>query len=649
MAGKVTPEFLKKLKEANNLLSIVGEVVVLRKSGANYTGLCPFHNERSPSFSVSERKQVYHCYGCKKGGDVVNFLQDLQGLSFMEAVELLAERGQVALPAGVSKGDPEAEDQRKTAFRLNRFASAYFHKNYLNSPELQRFFVSRGVDAETAAAFYVGYAPPGWDGLAQHLTQAKAPMPLAEKIGLIRPGQRGMIDHFRNRAIFPISDLRGRVVGFGGRALSSEDSPKYLNSSDSPLFQKSKVLFALFQAQKHIREEGSVIIVEGYFDTVALWRAGIKNVVATCGTALTVDHLKLLSRLAPKIILFFDPDNAGKQAELRAMELGLGLGLTLYGAKVSEAMDRDADELLYGNNGRDFDRSLALIRSAFAEAEVLLDREIQAQVAMIDASRAETKVQCVKEVARLLGHFSDSVGAKVRAGELAKQLGVPPALLLPSAGAAGPRPVAFKAPPIAPVPKPAPTAATSSKPAQTLSASDTKLFESFIKAARDPKRSAEIRQKFDENGLKALPPEVQPGDHWQLFAHPALNALLRAIVAGRISADDFLATGWEVLPPECSEDRQLKAYLTELTLRLEAPADEPPPAEEYDPELGPELERLLHQLVSKRWAQFSQQIKAKLASEKAKSDVSYQAELMQEYLDVQRKLKEFNFFHNPEI
>ena len=367
---RISPEVLAKVKEAVELIEVIGEHVVLRKAGREYVGLCPFHNERSGSFYVNADKQVYHCHGCQAAGDVVRFVQEIHGVSFIEAVQELADRARIKLPSellreveGMNPEEAKVREARlekiSLASRLNRFVAEFYFQKLKQTPLAMSYLTRRGLTADWIRHFYVGYATKEWDSLSRFLTEKKAPMALAEELGLIRkstrqdprPGESGYFDLFRNRVMFPILDTRGRVVGFGGRTLPGGDdaadpkSPKYLNSSDSLLFKKSRIAYGLFQAQKHIREKDEVVFVEGYFDVTALHSAGFAHAVATCGTALTPEHVDLVKRFGKKFILLFDADKAGEAATLRAMELGLELGMVFHGAKMPSGLD--PDEVLF--------------------------------------------------------------------------------------------------------------------------------------------------------------------------------------------------------------------------------------------------------------------------------------------------------------
>ena len=675
----ISPDLLQKLKTAISITEIVGEHVVLRKSGANYVGLCPFHSERTPSFSVSETKQLYHCYGCKKGGDLINFVMEILGVSFQEAVEELAEKTRVALPDNWSRdseGDPnspanEGEKRERAqraklalAFKLNRFVAAFFHHSLRQFPKANEYLTARGVPYDLVDTFYVGAANDSWDSLATHLVQRKAPLELASELGLIRQSQKafnqssnsGYFDLLRNRLIFPILNLRGKVAGFGGRALGDE-SPKYLNSPESLLFQKSKLAFGLFQAQKHIREQDELILVEGYFDVMAMHALGYKNTVATCGTALSLDHLKIFKRLASKVIVLFDADQAGIEATERAMEIGLEYGWALSGALLPDGMD--PDNLYYDNQlGRVRLDGKEQMASLIGGAKALLDTRIEAELKLGNRS-PEDRVLALKKIGSWLGRFTDPVGREVRIQWIEKEMGVSRSLIqetmAPYSATNTKTPVAAStsshsghamqnaAPaqrypsqnsrPAGPgqlqILKVPPKKSTQKSLLTQLSATDKILLAGLFLESR----YFEAFQKAQDN----LPPQVK------------LSVLMEYLPAREWL--DSLFEGIEALSPEGSlklirlnaeaslfelSDSVLKAFLTE-TFFAENSA-----AMGFDMK---DYQRALTQRFKKIWARFSQQIKRAVAHAESQQDVERYTSLMKEYLDVQRKMKEFiNFY-----
>ena len=317
--------FADRVKQQADIVRVVGEYVRLKKNGQNFTGLCPFHSEKTPSFAVHPVKQIYHCFGCGVGGDVFKFVMEMDKCEFMEAVQAVADKCGIAIPRSRDRSPEERREQqqRTTLVELHREAAAFFARQLENTSEgkaARGYLADRGLDAEAIARFGLGYAPSGGDALLRHL-KAKYPEKVVELAGLASRDASGRpYDRFRRRIIFPISNESGKVVAFGGRALG-DDLPKYLNSPETPIYIKSSVLYHLDRAKEAIRSADAAILVEGYMDTIAVARAGIGNVVASCGTSLTESQVKLLSRFTRRVIVNYDPDTAGQAATERSLSI----------------------------------------------------------------------------------------------------------------------------------------------------------------------------------------------------------------------------------------------------------------------------------------------------------------------------------------
>jgi DNA primase len=316
---------ISEIKNAADIVDIVSETVLLKKAGKNYIGLCPFHSEKTPSFTVSPDKQIFHCFGCSTGGNIFNFLMKQEGLTFPEAVRHLAKRYSVDIPdRTLSPEQKRRLSEREELLDLNRRAMGYYHQALLNDVTGQKarsYLVKRGISQQTIDTFKLGYARDGWDNLLGFFSHKRISTALLHKSGLILPrkNKSGNYDRFRNRVIFPIFDVNGQVVGFGGRVLD-DALPKYLNSPETPVYNKSRSLYGIHQAREKCRAVGTVYIVEGYLDLLALHQHGIENAVATLGTALTIDHVKLLTRYARRMILVYDSDEAGIRSAQRCIE-----------------------------------------------------------------------------------------------------------------------------------------------------------------------------------------------------------------------------------------------------------------------------------------------------------------------------------------
>lgn len=643
---KISPEFLTRVKAAVNLVDIVGEHVVLRKSGSNLSGLCPFHSERTPSFSVSPQKQVYHCYGCKKGGDVVSFMIDMHGLSFIEAVEELAERSKIALPSEWKHHSNEnlSEEERKkleaarerasVGFRLNRFAAQAFHTRLSKDPQAQSYLRKRGVTEELIRSFYVGVTPNEWESLSLHLQKAKAPLNLAADLGLISPSQKGALsqtgyfDLFRGRIVFPILDLRGRISGFGGRQIEDDPekkNPKYLNSRESAWFHKSKVLFGLFQAQKHIREQDAAILVEGYFDVVALHRAGFQNAVATCGTAMTADHLKILNRFASRIIVLFDRDRAGIEATEKAMLLGLEHGVLLHSAKLPSEKDPD-EYLLDSASGNLLQDRIETLRAALQNSKPILDSEADQLVE--DAKQGpEQKTRVIKQLSAWLSALKDPIAKTVRAQHFSQALSIDMKLLVgetvsgirpssaPSFGQSSPgRPY-----PNASVKMPQ-NRSSARAPMRGKPNTASNAEKIFIFGLSRPDEMAPVIEEI----RCQLPPESRLD---QLFTHPSAQEYVQR----------FLEEGPSVFqsPSEVSlKDPELLSWLTAIWT---GHSSEPSRLE---------VRSAGASLLKSFWARFSQQVKSEMREAEAQKNTGLHEKLMQDYLDLQRKIKELSSLYD---
>jgi len=349
----VSDDILFKIKEANDIIDVISSRMRLQKAGKNYTGLCPFHAEKSPSFSVNPDKQFFHCFGCGAGGDVFTFLVKYENISFIDAVKKLADRGGIALPKTESHIDKKTAELKDKLFAINSDSADFFASN-LNTTfgaSCLDYLKKRGLTKESIDKFRVGCAPDSWDSLLSRLKSKGHPEELIEKAGLIvkKEGHSSYYDRFRNRIIFPIFSTGGNIIGFGGRVLD-DSLPKYLNSPETPVFSKGDNLYALNLAKEAARQLGYLIIVEGYLDTITPHQYGINNVVATLGTALTESHIQLIKRYTKKVVLIFDPDTAGVKAVLRGLELFLKTDIKVNVVALPEKLDPDNFVKKYGKD-----------------------------------------------------------------------------------------------------------------------------------------------------------------------------------------------------------------------------------------------------------------------------------------------------------
>jgi len=326
LATFVQEDKISEIKNTADILEIVSESVALKKTGQNYTGLCPFHSEKTPSFSVNPQRAIFHCFGCGAGGDVITFLIRRDGISFPEAVKSLAGRYGITLPEQkLDKKSLAIASERESIFKINKIAMEYFHEMLLSASagkRAQTYLMQRGMTGEIARKFMLGYVPDGWDNLSAYLMKKGIGRDLAIKSGMVVSKDNGhCYDRFRNRIIFPIIDISGQVTGFGGRVMG-DSLPKYLNSPETPVYNKSRLLYGYNCSRNVCRESETVHIVEGYFDLIALYCNGVENAVATLGTAITRDHIRMLSRGGVKrFVLVFDSDAAGLKAAERSIPI----------------------------------------------------------------------------------------------------------------------------------------------------------------------------------------------------------------------------------------------------------------------------------------------------------------------------------------
>ncbi len=418
-------EIISRVRDSVNIVDLVSGYVSLKKTGKNHTGLCPFHSEKTPSFSVNPDKQIFHCFGCGAGGDVFKFLELQEGLNFPEAVRKLAERAGIALPvdARSRSQDKKASEERVGLLKVASDAAAYYRKE-LESPAgsaARVYLKKRGVNEQTVRDFGLGYARPEWDGLLRHLKQQGHTPGQMERAGLVvkRNEGEGHYDRFRGRIIFPIRDIAGNVIAFGGRVMGDE-LPKYLNSSETPLYSKSNTLYCLESAKEQGRKLGYFVIVEGYLDALACHQYGVRNAVATLGTALTEGHLRLLRRFADKLVLIFDPDPAGVRASLRGFDLFVASGMKVN--VVSLPDNDDPDTFLQKHGKEEFDR---ILRSS----SKLMDFVLSQVMTIGPAAPIDERMDVAKEVASFIGKIPDGNVQRVYINKLIDGLDIDYAIL----------------------------------------------------------------------------------------------------------------------------------------------------------------------------------------------------------------------------
>jgi len=397
-------------------LETVGRYVALRKSGNRYWGLCPFHGEKTPSFTVNPDKQIFYCFGCGASGDLFAFRMRHEGLEFPEAVRALAGELGIQIPeSGRADGGRSSR-----LYAANDSALGYFRRSLRSSAGRAgaKYFEERGLPADLIERFQLGYAPAGWEGLQAHLAEQQVRLEDAEAAGLIAPRQNGdgFYDRFRDRVMFPISDPSGRIAGFGGRSLDG-DPPKYMNSPETSIYRKGRVLFGLPQALEAIRKRDRAIVVEGYFDVLALHRAGLSEAVAPCGTALTAEHAHRIRRYTREVILLFDGDSAGQQAAERSLPVLLREDLRVRAVFLPSG--EDPDTLVQKRGG-------AALRDAVESARPLVDALIDQRIGFARAAGAWEAADSLERVVPLLAALTDGMQRASYIREVATRLEVFP-------------------------------------------------------------------------------------------------------------------------------------------------------------------------------------------------------------------------------
>ncbi len=347
MAGFFSQATLEMVRQANDIVDVIGSCLPLKRSGGNFMALCPFHKEKTPSFNVHPQKQIFHCFGCHKGGDVFAFVREYEGVDFPEAVRRLAERARIVLPVEGQAPDSGARHFKEQLLEIHEQAAKRWTKVLAGEAagQLARDYLSqRGVSREAVELFRLGCAPDAWDDTVNWASSKGFDPGLAEKAGLILPREGGgHYDRFRGRLMFPICDEQGRVIGFSGRILAGDEkTAKYVNSPETPIFTKSKVFFGLDKTKRAILDAGTAIVCEGQLDLIASFMAGIKNIVAPQGTAFTGEHARTLKRYASEVVLCFDSDHAGQNATVRALDSLLAAGLAIRVATVPPPHDPDS-------------------------------------------------------------------------------------------------------------------------------------------------------------------------------------------------------------------------------------------------------------------------------------------------------------------
>lgn len=414
----IPEEKVREISERLSIVEVVSEYVELKRSGSNFAGLCPFHAEKTPSFNVNPAREIFHCFGCGAGGNIFSFVMKIDGLSFPEAVKHLARKAGVEIEdRQLTPSEKQAQSERLAFQRINDLVAGFYREILEQRPEgaaARKYLEARSASGEVAAEYGLGFAPDRRDAVAQHLRTNGIDLETAAKLGIIRKNDGGWYDLFRNRLIFPIRDVKGNVIAFAGRVLDNA-LPKYINSPESPLYHKSSVLFGINLALPSVRTENSIIIVEGYFDHLALYKAGIKNVVATCGTALTASHSNLIKRHAAKVYTLFDSDSAGRKATIKSMELFLEQKLPAY--VITLPAGDDPDSFLSKHPVEAFRLNQDKARPAF-------EFFVRSLLADTPADSVDNKVRIIDELAPRFRKIADAVERDLYEKEICRLIGI---------------------------------------------------------------------------------------------------------------------------------------------------------------------------------------------------------------------------------
>jgi DNA primase len=421
LQGHIPQEKIGEIKSRVNIVDLVSEYVTLKKAGRNFVGLCPFHKEKTPSFSVNPEKQIFYCFGCGEGGDIFAFLMKINGASFAESARYLANKAGIEIPVRKMTGaERTVISEKEKLNRINSMAADWFSGQLSseNGRAARDYLNKRKMDAAITGEFRMGYSPEGWSHLVNYFEDRKVPLGLVEKTGLIISKDNGRFyDRFRGRLIFPIEDLSGRVVAFGGRALG-DNMPKYLNSPESPVYTKGRVLYGMYRTKDSIRNKDYVIIVEGYVDLLSLRDAGVNNVVATLGTALTREQVELLRRFTRNVAVIFDPDEAGRHAVERSLKLFLEENMHARVVVLPEGYDPDDYVKKFGSEA---------LEDIIAHSPMMVDYYIEKM--MGNSSTLEDNLDVSRDSISFISTISDRVEQNLFIKRVSEKLGIEQSLL----------------------------------------------------------------------------------------------------------------------------------------------------------------------------------------------------------------------------
>lgn len=419
MKARFTDDWIEEVRSASDLVDVISETVPLKRAGANYKGCCPFHHEKTPSFMVSNEKGIYKCFGCGESGDVIAFVMKTQNMSFVEAVEYLANRANISVPDRDEEQDPKQEE-KKRLYALNREAAIYYYRNLKRARDAYAYFRKRNLNIETIQKFGLGFSSDQWQEVKEAMLKKGFTEEEMLRAGLLSKSDKGRTyDRFRGRMMFPIQDIRGRMIGFGGRVLGSGE-PKYLNSPETLIFNKRFHLYALNLAKKDARRDG-LILVEGYMDVIALHQAEITTAVASLGTALTKEQAHLIKRYTDQVYICYDSDSAGQKATARAIQVLLAAGLEPRIIRLGKY--KDPDEWIQRDGVESF-------RQAIKTASYYVDYELERIQSKYAVQDDEQRVLCIRELTAYLKSLTDRTTREIYADHLSRDLQVSKDLLL---------------------------------------------------------------------------------------------------------------------------------------------------------------------------------------------------------------------------
>ena len=418
MALFIPDNILDQILDRCDIAEIISSYIPLKRAGRNYKALCPFHHEKTPSFMVNPEKGIFHCFGCGIGGNAFSFIMKYERLEFPEVVKMLAKKTGIVLPERTARGSEEALSLISGMYKTHEFATAYF-QNILNSPAGKRareYLVDRGIQKEAISKFKLGLAAGGWDGLLTYLKRKGFKEGLIEKSGLIiqRSDKSGYYDRFRGRLIFPIFNQKDRIIAFAGRVLD-DSLPKYMNSPETQIYNKSRILFGLNFAKRDISEKDTAVIVEGYTDLMVPYQAGLKNIIASCGTALTPEHIRLLKRHSRNAIMVYDSDKAGEMATLRGLDLLLAEDMHIGIAQLPQGFDPDSFVRKYG---------IEAFRELLKKPVSLFEYKLNLLLTAHGTDETESKIKIADEMLKTISKVPNTILRSEYIKRLAESLGL---------------------------------------------------------------------------------------------------------------------------------------------------------------------------------------------------------------------------------